>query len=116
MASRKCDSMKQLYYVPTITSQKYVRVAGVEGITVPKTNFHVDIYENKGNADKKLIGTASIVLGPPHNDSVLYIRVETKYEHTTCTGSVCHHMTIEEAKAEHEEIVVACKELKKAWG
>lgn len=106
ITSRKCDSMK-LYYVPT----------PVEGITAPKTNFHIDIYEIKRNANKELIGTASVVLGPPHYDSVLYIRVETKYEHTTYTGgSVCHNMTLEELKAEHYEIVEACKELKEAWG
>lgn len=74
--------MKLLYYVPTITSEKYVHTP-VEGVTAPKTNFHVDIYENKKNADKELIGTASVVLGPPNDDSVLYIRVATKYEHTT---------------------------------
>lgn len=107
--------MKLLYYVPTITSEKYVHTP-VEGVTAPKTNFHVDIYENKKNADKELIGTASVVLGPPNDDSVLYIRVATKYEHTTHTGSVCRNMTLEELKVEHDEIVEACKELKKAWG
>ena len=115
IASRKCDSMK-LYYVPTITSQKYVPTP-VKGVTAPKTNFHIDIYEIKRN-DKELIGTASVVLGgPPHHDRVLYIRVETKYEHTTYTGgSVYHNMTLKELKAEHYEIVEACKELKEAWG
>ena len=104
-----------LHYVPTITSEKYVRTP-VEGVTAPKTNFHVDIYENKKKADKELIGTASVVLGPPHG-GVLYISVETKYEHTTYDGSsVYHNMTLEELKVEHDEIVEACKELKKAWG
>lgn len=105
----------KLYYVPTITSEKYVHTP-VEGVTASKTNFHVDIYENKKNADKELIGTASVVLGPPHDDSVLYIRVETKYEHTTDTGYVYRNMTLEELKVEHDEIVEACKELKNAWG
>ncbi len=105
----------KLDYVPTITSEKYVPIT-VEGVTASKTNFHVDIYENKKDADKELIGTASVVLGPPHDDSVLYIRVETKYEHTIYNGTVYHNMTFEELVAEHEEIVVACKELKKAWG
>lgn len=105
-----------LYYVPTITSQKYVALAEVKGLTAPVTNFHVEIYEKKKNGEKELIGTASVVLGPPHEDSVLYISVETKYEHTTKEGTVCYHMTLEEAKTERKEIVDACKELKKAWG
>lgn len=110
-----------LYYVPTITSEKNVPTS-TERI-ISKTSFHVDIFEAEKMGENKLIGTASVVvtfLGDSDlGDSeyfVNYIRLVSKYENTSSCGSTYSHLTLDELNAEHDEIVEACKELKKAWG
>lgn len=114
MASRKCDSMIQFDYVPTITAEKTT-------ITCAKTSFHVDIYETTESGDNELIGTASIVLSVVGSSEhhVDYMRVVTKYEASLPNGGSAYsisRMTKEELHAEHDEIVRACKELKEVWG
>jgi len=101
-------------YVPTITSQKDIPTQ-VEGITSCKISFCVEIFE-KTQEGNEHIGTASVVIGGPES-LLLYIRIVTKYEDTTYSGSVySNYITEKELKTEHAEIVEECKKLREAWG
>ena len=101
-------------YVPTITCQKDIPTT-IEGISSCKTSFCVEISEEEKEGYKH-IGTASVVIGGPER-LLLYIRIVTKYEDTTYSGSVySRYMTEKDLKTEHAEIVEECKKLLDAWG